>query len=941
MMQLKNFDSIAKILTVFILFLIFLFFYLINIYADIKQFEKNHNHIIKLQILDKEFDNFLLRKSTFQDYDIINKKIETFDNTLKYLEDSTKEKSEILQLRAYFDDKVADINYFKSLNASLLNNIHFLYDLQQTLALDVHIQDELHLAINETLFFLLQRALSPYLDKSLTTERLEYIQSYADTHQHNFLTNFHQHAKIMLKDFTSLHDTSKTIHKAELYNAIALYNDDLHVRYHKNLMLQKVIATLFFISALIILFIVLKMHLLSLKVQQELLAFKSAVENSDNSVVMTDVERNITYVNDAFAKATGYSKEEALGENPRILKSGEQEQSFYDEMNVILDRGEKWEGEFINKRKDGSLYYEKASIVPVFLDNKLMNYLAIKLDVTEYVEQRMRLEQSASIFENTEEAILVTDKDNKFISANNAFTAIMGYTQEDILGEDPKILASDKHSKTFYEAMWEHLLHKGIWRGRIYNKSKSGETIPFWMTIRSIKNKKGVISNYTAVQTDLRELESTQAQADFLAYHDSLTELPNRTNLEEYLSHALKMAKRNKSTLAVLFIDLDRFKIINDSLGHDIGDELLKNVSKSIQSLIRETDSLARWGGDEFIVVTESVVDKNAPANLANKILQEIKKPIIVDSNTLNVTASIGIALYPDNGLDMHTIIRHADSAMYHAKNMGKNNFQYYTKSLSIQSQRKLSIDLEIQKCIENSELYLVFQPQYDLKKRKIIAVETLIRWNSPKLGMIPPDEFIPIAEDNGMIIPIGLFVFKEACKAFEHFKKAGINLESIAINVSSIQFQDKTLLNQFLSIAKESDIKPSKIEIEITERCIMQQTKQNISVLNDFRDHGFKISIDDFGTGYSSMSYLKQLPLDTIKIDKSFIDDITDINKKHEVVTAIIALSKSLGYTTVAEGIETKEQEDFLTIQGCDIGQGYLFSKPIEMDTLIQQFTQ
>ena len=946
-MNLKNIDSISKLLIAFIIFLIFLFFYLFSVYANIKQYEKSYDYITKLQVLDKEFDNFLLHQSTFRNYDAINKKIEKFDITLQHLEKESKEetytqktKDEIYQIRNSFEEKVSDINYFKSLNASLLNNIHFLYDLQQTLALDTSIPNNILVTINETLFFLLQRVISPYMDKDIVSIRLERIKNFTDTYQHTFLHNFYNHSKIMQENFTLLHNLKKAIYHENLYKAIIIFHDNLHVRHNKNIMLQKIIATLFFLSAIVILLIVLKMHFHSFKARLELQAFKYAIENSDNSVVMTDPDRHITYVNDVFTNTSGYSKEEAIGKNPSILKSGEQEQNFYDEMNITLNRGDKWEGEFVNKRKDGSLYYEKASIVPVYLDKKLINYLAIKLDITKYVEQRMRLEQSASVFENTEEAIFITDKDNKLISINNAFTNIMGYTEDDVLGKNPKVLSSYKHTKIFYTSMWNHLIDTGLWRGKIYNKAKSGEIIPFWMTIRTIKDKKGQITNYTAVQTDLRELESTQAQADFLAYHDSLTELPNRTNLEGYLKHAIKMAKRNNTMLAILFIDLDRFKIINDSLGHDVGDEILKSVSSSILNVVRETDLLARWGGDEFVLVLESITDTNSPAHIASKILEQIKKPINVGSHHLNITASIGIALYPENGSDMNTIIRHADSAMYHAKYMGKNNFQYYTKSLSIQSQRKLSIDLEMQTCIENAELFLVFQPQYTLNDKKIIAVETLLRWNNQKLGIIPPDEFISIAEENGMIIPIGLFVFQEACKAFEKLQKAGIHLESIAINVSSIQFQDKTLLKQFLSIAKEANVNPKSIEIEITERCIMQQTEYNISILNAFREEGFKISIDDFGTGYSSMSYLKQLPLDTIKIDKSFIDDITDKNQTHEVVTAIIALSKSLGYTTIAEGIETTAQEDFLSKQGRDIGQGYLFSKPIEIDYLIQKFS-
>ena len=310
-----------------------------------------------------------------------------------------------------------------------------------------------------------------------------------------------------------------------------------------------------------------------------------------------------------------------------------------------------------------------------------------------------------------------------------------------------------------------------------------------------------------------------------------------------------------------------------------------------------------------------------------------------IKSHHLITTASIGISLYPENGKDANTLIKHADSAMYLAKDMGKNNFRYYTTELSKEIQNKLDIDMALHNAIEKNEIYMVFQPQYDLKTKQIISVEALVRWENDELGFVPPDKFIPIAEDSGTIVSLGYFIFEESCKAYKKMCENNLNIKQIAINVSSIQFKEPHLLETFISIAKRHNIEPSEIEIEITERFIMEHTIANINMMQNFRNYGFKISIDDFGTGYSSMSYLKQLPVDTIKIDKSFVDDIEHNSSDNAIIEAIIALSKTLGYSIVAEGIETKEQEEFLERVHCDIGQGYLFSKPLSYDDLIQRF--
>jgi len=585
--------------------------------------------------------------------------------------------------------------------------------------------------------------------------------------------------------------------------------------------------------------------------------------------------------------------------------------------------------------------YEKASIVPVFLQGKLVNYIALKLDITEYIEKNKQLAQAASVFENTEEAIIITDAQGKLISINSAFTTIYGYSLHEVKGKSLEFLHSGIQDKSFYKNLWNQLVEHGIWKGKLINKTKDGELIPLWSTIKKITNSKGDVVNYTAVQTDLREIETSQAKADYLAYHDSLTGLANRINFEEYLQHALVISKREKAILAVLFIDLDRFKVINDTLGHDIGDEVLKIVASRLQNTLRESDFISRWGGDEFVVILENLASSDDAAVAALKIIQNLQKPLYINKHTLLTTASIGIALYPQNGEDSQTLIKHADSAMYLAKESGKNNFRFYTKELSQNIRHKLNIDMALRNALKNNEFTMLFQPQYLLTTKKIYSAEALIRWHSPLLGTVPPDKFIPIAEENGVITELGYFVFEESCKALKQIQQADIFMQHIAVNVSSLQFKEANLLKNFLDIANKHNVKPSEIEIEITERFIMEHTQANMNILHSFRDHGFKISIDDFGTGYSSMSYLKQLPADTIKIDKSFVDDIVQGSSDNVIIEAIIALSKTLGYMIVAEGIETQKQEEFLTQANCDLGQGYLFSRPVTCKEIIEKFSK
>ncbi|MFT7879744.1 MAG: EAL domain-containing protein [Sulfurimonas sp.] len=434
-----------------------------------------------------------------------------------------------------------------------------------------------------------------------------------------------------------------------------------------------------------------------------------------------------------------------------------------------------------------------------------------------------------------------------------------------------------------------------------------------------------------------RELEKHKSEIKYIAYHDTLTDLPNRIALTGMLEGAIETARQNHMIFAILFIDLDRFKIINDTLGHHIGDQMIKIVSKRIKGILREQDKIARIGGDEFVVVIEKMKEKREAAVITEKILQAINQVIVIDNYDLRTTASIGIAYFPEDGSDIGTLIKNADSAMYLAKEEGKNNYQYYTHALSEEIRYRMEIEHDLKNAIEKEEFSLEYQPQYDLETKKVIAVEALLRWKHAKYDMISPMKFIPIAEDSGFILQLNNWVFKEACRNFQEWKAQGIHLKHISINISGTQFNQENVVAKFQTMIKEIGIKAKEIELEITEHYIMEDIRKSKSIFEQLRKIGFKIAIDDFGTGYSSMSYLKKLPIDTIKIDKSFIDEIPDNTSDVAITKAILTLAKSLKYKVVAEGIESYEQEQFLMDQACDIGQGYLFSEPMRNEEFIR----
>ncbi|OGT20994.1 MAG: hypothetical protein A2V90_08635 [Gammaproteobacteria bacterium RBG_16_57_12] len=582
----------------------------------------------------------------------------------------------------------------------------------------------------------------------------------------------------------------------------------------------------------------------------------------------------------------------------------------------------------------------RAFIYPVKNERgDIQEIILLHEDVTQSRQSLEKLRQAAVVVENTAEGIIITDENNRIISINKAFTEITGYSPEEALGRNPNILRSDRHDKLFYKALWTSVLNTGSWQGELWDRHKNGELFPIWSTISAVKDDDGRLINYVSVFSDISSIKQSQEQLNYLAHHDPLTHLPNRILFNDRLEHAMQRAQREERQMAVLFLDLDRFKTINDSLGHPVGDLLLKLVADRIRKTMREEDTVARLGGDEFIMLLEDVRDTQDIALLAQKLIQEFNTPFIVHERELHLGISMGISLFPRDGTDSATLIKNADAAMYRAKEEGRNDYQFYTTSLTTAVFERLTLESALRSALQNREFVLYYQPQYTLANRQMVGAEALIRWRHPGMGLVAPDKFITIAEESGLIVPIGEWVLRTACSQLQEWRRAGLNLNRIAVNVSARQFYRGEIVRVVKTVLDETGLPANSLELEITESIIMQESGRAITTLHDLSLLGVTIAIDDFGTGYSSLSYLKQLPVHKLKVDRSFVRDIPHDVNDEAITRAIIALGQNLQLVVLAEGVESVEQQDFLTILKCDEVQGFLYSRPLPAEQFSAAF--
>jgi diguanylate cyclase (GGDEF)-like protein/PAS domain S-box-containing protein len=557
---------------------------------------------------------------------------------------------------------------------------------------------------------------------------------------------------------------------------------------------------------------------------------------------------------------------------------------------------------------------------------------------SELAEQQLTL--AANAMENTIEGIMISDSENRIVSVNKAFSDITGYSREEVIGNQPTFLHSGHHNQVFYAEMWKSLHQHGRWEGEITNRRKNGELYTELLSISVIKSEDGAISHFVGVFNDISQSKHYEERLEFLAHHDPLTNLPNRFLLHDRLEEAIVRAQRSESLVFVLFMDLDRFKVINDSLGHDMGDRLLQLVATRLQTAIRDTDTVARLGGDEFTIILEQMHNTEDTAIVAQKLLDSLVTPVVIGDHQLFTSASIGISCFPRDGHDVATLLKHADTALYRAKEE-RNKFKFFSSVMNIQAQEFMAMANSLHGALENNQIYLDYQPRINLVTGCISGVEALARWRHPVLGLVPPDKFIPLAEETGLIVAIGDWILREACNQGRRWQEAGYPLR-VGVNLSTRQFRKQQFASEFLAIVAETGFDRELLEVEITESLMMHDPDSTKRILDELATHNVRIAIDDFGTGYSSLYYLRSFPIHYLKIDRSFMHDVPNNANNTEIVRTIISMAKNLRLALIAEGVETVDQLAMLMAESCEEVQGFLLSQPVaasEIPALVQRY--
>jgi diguanylate cyclase (GGDEF)-like protein/PAS domain S-box-containing protein len=560
-------------------------------------------------------------------------------------------------------------------------------------------------------------------------------------------------------------------------------------------------------------------------------------------------------------------------------------------------------------------------------------------DITEQKEAERQIKLYASVFLNSPEAILITDENNCIIAINPALTELTGYTFEELEGVNPNILASGLSDPETYVEMADALDKDGYWQGELIDRKKDGTVYPKWTTVTAIRDENEQLTNQIISFLDITERKSDEERIHYLAHHDTLTGLFNRYSMENRLDQAIMQARREQGRLALLFIDLDRFKAINDSLGHQVGDQLLIQVAKRLQSSIRESDILARLGGDEFLVAITNIDDSMAATTVADKLLERLGRVYEIEGHELRSSPSIGISVFPEDGDDVETLMKSADAAMYHAKEQGRNNYQFFTAEMNSVAQELIALEADLRTALALKQFELYYQPKYEARDGRLSGVEALIRWNHPERGLISPMKFIPVAEEVDLISELGEWVLNEACRQLAQWRSKGHTDLVMSVNLSPRQLRNPGLVDRMKGIMEAYGLGGGMLEMEVTETAAMSHTDFAIEQLEAIRDAGVDLAIDDFGTGYSSLSYLRSLPIQTLKVDRSFVSGIEEDPNDAAICAATIALAHELGLKVVAEGVETEAHRNFLIEHKCDSLQGYLLSRPLPSDEVEKLF--
>ncbi len=666
---------------------------------------------------------------------------------------------------------------------------------------------------------------------------------------------------------------------------------------------------------------------------------REIIDNLPDTFYRTDAEGRVVLVSRRVEELLGWRVEEMIGRPLADLYVEPDGRTRF--LQILADNGGTLSSfEVEVRRKDGARIWV-ATNSHYWCDSSgtILGVEGAVRDITASKRAQDMLAQAAVVFETAAEAALITDHENRIVAVNPAFTEITGYTESEVLGKAPVFLRSGRHPESFFVQQGETVRKHGRWQGDIWHRCRDGKVIPTWQTTSTVRGDQGELIYHVSLFADITPIKDTQQQLDHLAHHDALTGLPNRLMFNDRLTHAIANARRHGTLLAVLFMDMDRFKDINDSFGHPAGDRLLCDAAERLLATVRNQDTVVRLGGDEFLVMMEDIREPEDAAVLASKLLKAFEPAFSVAGHDLRLTLSIGISVFPRDGDDVPTLLKHADSAMYRAKEEGRNGFNFYTEQLTAAAFERLTLESALRRAVELEEFELHFQPQVALSDGRLIGAEALIRWRHPDYGLMFPDDFIPLAERIGLIIDIGEWVMRTACDQLRAWDVRGQHLPRLSLNIAVAQIQQLGFADRVARCMRDADVAPSRLELELTESFAMHKRREAIRTLAQLRELGVSIAIDDFGTGYSSLSQLKRLPITLLKVDQSFVRDIPADNNDEAITLAIIALAQQLDLEVVAEGVETEEQLAFLRHHGCCAGQGLLFGAPLPAADFAQRW--
>lgn len=672
------------------------------------------------------------------------------------------------------------------------------------------------------------------------------------------------------------------------------------------------------------------------------------LESTAEAIYGIDTAGQCTFANPACVKLLGYQDvSDLLGKNmhelihhtrpdgmPYPAKECRLCQAFREGIGTRVDDEFLW-------RADGTRFPAEYRSHPMRRKGEIVGAVVMFQDITKRKQTEAEMQKLSGAMAQTADSVVITDREGIIDYVNPAFEKTTGYTREEVLGKKPNIIKSGLQDEAFYEQLWDAILDGRVFRETFVNRRKDGSLYYEEKTITPLKDEQGRITHFLSTGKDITERLQAEERIHHLASHDPLTNLANRSQFVDRLGQALARAPRHERMIGVLFLDLDRFKTINESLNHEVGDQLLKVVAQTLRRYARAGDTLARMGGDEFAILLEDVSSADDLMTVTREVLEAFSHAHRTDGQELFVTASIGVAVYPGDGEDAATILKNAETAMNRAKEQGRNQYRFYTADMNARAFERLALETNLRPALERREFVLHYQPEVDVRTGKVVTVEALIRWMHPKLGLVPPDDFIPLLEESGQIIPVGIWVLRQACAQQLAWQRQGLPAPTVAVNLSAVQFQQGDLASTVKKVLEEVGLAPRYLELEITESTIMRHVDRAIGTLSELHAMGVRLVVDDFGTGYSSLSYLTRFPVDALKIDRSFVCHIPADENDTEVTRAIIALAHSLELEVTAEGVETEEQREFLRAHRCDRIQGYLFSRPLPEEKMVELLRQ